>query len=124
MNTYSRCGNWIDYHSYPRTSLARRYKRCTCTPARLQSEEHLAGSLYKLKSLIVANPSFLARLSSGELGSCWPTWLGPQTREKQDCLVQTVCFVAGIGSLFVGYNQMNEISEPVSGIPGQGKGGK
>lgn len=22
MNTYSRCGNWIDYHSYPRTSLA------------------------------------------------------------------------------------------------------
>lgn len=77
MNTYVRYGNWIDYHSYLRTSLALALQVSTCVPAGLQSEERLKGSLYKLKSLMTANPSFPAPVSSGESGSSWPRWLGP-----------------------------------------------
>ena len=123
MNTYSRCGNWIDYHSYPRTSLARPYKWARALLPGCSQKSASKAVCTNWNLWLLQTPLSCTPVQWG-IGVTLAQMVGPLRLERCRTALSRECLFHCEYRVTVGYNQINELNESVSGIPGQGKGGK
>lgn len=117
MNTYGRYGNWIDYHSYLRTSLAQRYKWARVSlPCFSQKNTSKAvctnWNLWWLQVSPLQPPLF-----SGDLGQGWPRWLGLSDWKGRTTLLKECLVHCESRTTFVECNKMNEMNVSMNGMP-------